>query len=225
MTGEAKAPRARRREARDPNVLAFVGMDPHILAQMRSIFAAAATPRELDCYPDVATALAGISRRPPVAILVDLGMPGGYGPYALHHLRRRFPRLPLIALAPANDTDAILLALITGAVGCVVQPAPAESLMRAINEVLKDGVALCSKTQAQLVRCLASIPSAASGGAWLSPREEQISVGVLHHRTNQEIADTLGIGRATVETHMARLFKKFAVHSRHELISRLLRRS
>lgn len=46
---------------------------------------------------------------------------------------------------------------------------------------------------------------------------------VVEGRSNDEIGAALGIGAKTVETHLARLFERFAIASRTELATRALR--
>lgn len=51
----------------------------------------------------------------------------------------------------------------------------------------------------------------------LSPRQAQIIRLVLQGRTDKQIAQELKISRATVRTHMRRLFDKFDLNDRLEL--------
>jgi DNA-binding CsgD family transcriptional regulator len=61
---------------------------------------------------------------------------------------------------------------------------------------------------------LAGLPSEL---AQLSGREREISRLVSDGRTNQQIARTLGLSHKTVETYLARIFKKLALCSRAQL--------
>ena len=51
----------------------------------------------------------------------------------------------------------------------------------------------------------------------LTPREEEVAVLVAKGLTNRQIASRLVISEATVETHLARIFKKLALQSRTQL--------
>lgn len=51
----------------------------------------------------------------------------------------------------------------------------------------------------------------------LSPREREIVDLLLEHRTNQMIADHLGISVHTVNAHRARAMLKLGVKSMHEV--------
>ncbi|MGK2966521.1 MAG: response regulator transcription factor [Tepidiformaceae bacterium] len=50
----------------------------------------------------------------------------------------------------------------------------------------------------------------------LTPRERDVLALISEHRTNREIAATLVIAEATVETHVHRILRKLGVKSRRE---------
>jgi len=56
----------------------------------------------------------------------------------------------------------------------------------------------------------------------LTPRETQVAVLIAAGYTDAEIADLLGIGRRTAETHAARVLGKLELRSRRDLIKRSL---
>ena len=53
----------------------------------------------------------------------------------------------------------------------------------------------------------------------VTPRERAVLLAVCQRRTNAEIASQLTISVRTVESHVAALLRKFAVHDRHSLIA------
>ena len=57
----------------------------------------------------------------------------------------------------------------------------------------------------------------------LSRREAQVALCCAEGLTNSEIAERLSITEQTVKFHLSRVFEKFGVRRRGELISRLLR--
>jgi DNA-binding CsgD family transcriptional regulator len=56
----------------------------------------------------------------------------------------------------------------------------------------------------------------------LSPREQEITRMVAKGRTNQAIADVLGISAWTVSTHLRRIFTKLGVNSRAAMVATVL---
>jgi DNA-binding NarL/FixJ family response regulator len=56
----------------------------------------------------------------------------------------------------------------------------------------------------------------------LSPRQAQIVRGVLHCKSDKEIARELDITLPTLRTHLARLFRKLDLNDRTELVVHVL---
>ena len=56
----------------------------------------------------------------------------------------------------------------------------------------------------------------------LSSREKEITLLIAEGKSDKEIAMTLNISPATVATHNKKIFKKLNVHSRVELIKKLM---
>ncbi len=59
--------------------------------------------------------------------------------------------------------------------------------------------------------------------AILSGREKEVLERIISGKTNQEIAKELGIGKKTVEKHLANIFRKLEVSSRVEAAVNVLR--
>ncbi len=57
----------------------------------------------------------------------------------------------------------------------------------------------------------------------LTVREQEVLEQILLGKSNREIAATLYIAESTVKTHARNIYSKYAVHSRAELISTLLK--
>lgn len=52
----------------------------------------------------------------------------------------------------------------------------------------------------------------------LSPRQNQIVQHLFHGKSDKQIAKEIGIALPTVRTHLGRLFTKFNIQDRNELI-------
>lgn len=93
-----------------------------------------------------------------------------------------------------------------GAAGFVVKTAPTAELVRAIRQVADGGLFFASRPDPR------SRP--------LTPRERDVLAATVDGRSNDEIAATLGITTRTVEAHLTRLYERFELHSRTELVAR-----
>lgn len=118
---------------------------------------------------------------------------------------------PAIVVLTAYDypqyADA---ALRMGAAGFVLKTAPLGEIVAAIRLAAAGGLAFQVRP---------SVPAAERPTA----RELDVVRLVVDGCSNDEIGAALGIGARTVETHLRRLFERFAIASRTELATRALR--
>jgi DNA-binding NarL/FixJ family response regulator len=120
------------------------------------------------------------------------------------------PRPAIIVLTAYDYPQYAEAALRLGAAGFVLKTAPMAELLEAIRRAAGGGLAF-------------GVRPRPSDRARLSRRELDVVGLVVEGRSNDEIGAALGIGTKTVETHLARLFERFALASRTELATRALR--
>ncbi|MBI3751722.1 MAG: response regulator transcription factor [Chloroflexi bacterium] len=117
---------------------------------------------------------------------------------------------PAVVLLSAYDYPQYAeAAMRLGAAGFVVKTAPLTELVDAIRRAAAGGMAFGIRPRA--------------GAPHLSVRELDVVRQVIDGRSNDEVGATLGIGVKTVETHLRRIFERFGVGSRTELVARALR--
>jgi DNA-binding NarL/FixJ family response regulator len=118
---------------------------------------------------------------------------------------------PAIVVLTAYDypqyADA---ALRMGAAGFVLKTAPLGELVAAIRLAADGGLAF-------------RVRPPGPGAERPTARELDVVRLVIDGCSNDEIGAVLGIGARTVETHLRRLFERFAIASRTELATRALR--
>ena len=119
-------------------------------------------------------------------------------------------RLPAVVVLSAYDYPQYAeAALQLGAAGFVVKTAPIGELTDAIRRAAAGGIAFGVRPRSDLPR--------------LSRREREVVGLVVEGRSNDEVGAALGIGVTTVETHLRRIFERFDLRSRTELVARALR--
>jgi DNA-binding CsgD family transcriptional regulator len=99
-----------------------------------------------------------------------------------------------------------------------------EPLRRALDLARQIGARpLQSQAEAELRACGARPRSLSYTGVdSLTPSERRVSELVAAGRSNPEVARTLFVSRATVETHLRSVFRKLGVTSRDELAGKLI---
>jgi two-component system response regulator NreC len=113
-------------------------------------------------------------------------------------------------------------ALDAGASGYVLKEAASNDLVNAIESVHRGGMflypSLATKLVEEYLRRVGTGEERSSYDA-LTPRERQVLQLIGEGRTNQEIAEKLGLSVHTVQTHRVHIMNKLGLHNRAQLVS------
>jgi two-component system, NarL family, nitrate/nitrite response regulator NarL len=146
-------------------------------------------------------------------VLMDIDMPHLDGLAVTEDLRKELPQIKVLIFSVRRQTKYVLLLLRCGARGYVLKEASPEELLSAIESVhrgqtfLSPGIARC--VLHHFVRGNGNEPSAGD----LTEREREVLIHIAEGLSNQEIADKLGRGLRTVETHRERIMRKLDIHN------------
>ncbi|MEN9383275.1 MAG: hypothetical protein RI959_2247 [Pseudomonadota bacterium] len=158
--------------------------------------------------------------------LVDLGLPDGRGEDLLQMLSVARPEAELLVFTVFGDESRLINALQSGATGYVLKGCSSQELVEAIEQVREGGAPISPLLARMLLKQFRS-PALAGGGVdfgqngipvELSDREVDVLKLVAQGYVNKEIANRLGIGVATVSTHIKNLYRKLAVHTRVQVV-------
>ena len=168
-----------------------------------------------------AEALERLPEDPPDVVIMDIRLPDMSGIDCTTKLRAILPELPIIMLTGFPDGQTFFRSLMGGARGFLVKPVLPQELLAAIDDVLKGEFALGKQVVPFLIQLVQQVGQVTQAERF-SRREEQILACLFEGMQDKEIASALGIGTATVHTHMHQLFEKLGVHSRREIIAKYL---
>lgn len=149
----------------------------------------------------------------PDVILMDISMPRMNGLAVTETLRKESPNVKVLILSVHSNKEYIFRIIQAGAHGYVSKEAPPQELVRAI-ECVYAGEPFFSADVAKA----ALNQFVASGGkkepfAQLTSREREVLVLIAEGQSNKEIANKLGIGVRTIETHRERIMRRLDIHS------------
>jgi DNA-binding NarL/FixJ family response regulator len=158
--------------------------------------------------------------QPDLAVL-DVSMPGVDGIAAASLIRDAFPGIGIIALSMYGDAHYQRRMFKAGAKAYVMKKDASVELVAAVNAVLR-GETYTSPTldDPALSQPQRSIEVDIDA---LSPREREVFRLLALGRRPKEIAEVLGIGVKTVETHRSRLMLKLGIDNLADLIKAALR--
>lgn len=158
--------------------------------------------------------------------LVDLGLPDGRGEDMLRTLAVEKPDAELLVFTVFGDESRLINALQSGATGYVLKGCSSAELIEAIEQIREGGAPISPLLARMLLKQFRPADRSGFGDGssldctlpTLSDREQEVLRLVAQGYVNKEIASRLGIGPATVSTHIKNLYKKLAVHTRVQVV-------
>ncbi|MFA5353955.1 MAG: response regulator transcription factor [Thermodesulfovibrionales bacterium] len=135
----------------------------------------------------------------------------------------RYPEAKIILLCNSLETDDIKSLTSSCRIHGVISPqADAMNFRKVLEEVSKGGVWLDKDVAHQLLGNAGLFPSDGDCLADASDREKEVIRHICSGHSNKDIASMIGISERTVKAHLNRIFKKFNISSRLELVIRAM---
>ena len=169
-------------------------------------------------------ALAGLAQGAPDVLLVDLGLPDMSGLKIVRYVAERYPACDILVVTIFGDERTVLAALEAGARGYLLKGALQHDIAVDIEHLKSGGSPLSPVVARQVLKRMqartergapASTPDPDST---LTAREIEILNAISRGFSYQETAGLLAISGQTVHTHLKRIYRKLAVHSKTEAV-------
>jgi DNA-binding NarL/FixJ family response regulator len=158
----------------------------------------------------------------PDVALLDIRMPVLDGIKATAEIIGTCPATAILVLTTFDLDEYIYAALKAGASGFLIKDATREQIIAAVRSVAKGDTVLAPAVTRRLVeRYVARAAIASSSKSRLSElteRETEVLMSVAKGLTNAEIATQLGIGEATVKTHVTHVLIKLDLRDRIQVV-------
>jgi DNA-binding NarL/FixJ family response regulator len=174
-----------------------------------------------------AEAMASLAQQAPDVMLVDLGLPDMSGIEVIRHAARHQPETESLVVTMFGDDSNVLASIEAGATGYLLKDSLPESIAACIHELRAGGSPISpSIARRVLTRYRGATPNenaapaavAAGTEPLLTERETEILRQVAKGMSFAETGDILGISQHTVVTHVKKIYRKLAVHSRGEAV-------
>lgn len=150
-------------------------------------------------------------------IVLDLNPGDASGVNALVQLREEFPKIPVIVFSGDESEKTIRAAVDCGIVRYITKGESSSEISKSFLDALSSYSPIDAAIGYEKFPWRPSLQSSNSGILRLMQRQEQVLERVMQHRTNLDVASSMGIAEGTVKTHVSALLQLFHVHSRGEL--------
>lgn len=152
---------------------------------------------------------------------MDLYLPGRSGIECVAQLRRLLPVAQVIMLTVDEDAERVFESLRAGATGYLVKHTAPEEILEAIAQVQRGGAPMSSHIARMVVTAFRNPVKSQVPLPELSGREVDVLRLLARGFRSKEIADELGIGTGTVNTHVRHIYEKLHVRARAEAVAKL----
>ncbi|TVR92822.1 MAG: DNA-binding response regulator [Trueperaceae bacterium] len=169
-------------------------------------------------------ALERVAELRPDVVVMDLLMPVMNGVEATRAIRSAYPDVEVVALTSVLEDRMVVDVVEAGASGYLLKETRPVELFEAVRAAARGEVWLDPRAQARLMRELRRPASAPIDGRdALTERELEVLQQLAHGATNKSIAQALGVGEATVKTHVSSVLAKLGLKSRTQAALHALR--
>ncbi len=168
-------------------------------------------------------ALQIVEQLQPDLVLMDIGLPDMSGIEVTQQIKRRWPRVAIVALTIHEDEEYFFKMLQAGVNGYVPKRAAPEELLTAIRTAIEGGVYLYPSLAKLLVKdyLAGERPTELDG---LTEREQEVLTHLAEGASAEVIAETLSIAPKTVSRHRENIMRKLGLHSRTDLVKYAIRK-
>lgn len=197
--------------------------DPEFMRRFADAVTADTELRLLGCVGTAAGGRALLDAQPPDVMLVDLGLPDGDGVDLIRHAAKAHPACDVLVVTMFGDDAHVLASLQAGATGYLLKDAGADRIAACIHEVRAGGSPISPSIARRVLAAFrvgtAAPPAPAPAEpSPLSERETEILRLVAKGLSFDTVGELLGISAHTVVTHVKKIYRKLAVHSRGEAV-------
>lgn len=178
----------------------------------------------LGCVAGAEQVIAAVADISPDAVLVGLDA-DGHRCAEISELARSGLGVPLVAMSESADAGLLARVLDLGADAVFLKTEGIEELERLLLELRTSsaGGAVGAKRWSRGASAAARRSAGVSGVPSVTAREREVLSRLSRGESTSRIAASLGVGTATIRTHVQNLFYKFGTHSRLELLAQARR--
>ncbi|MFN6373906.1 MAG: response regulator [Chitinophagia bacterium] len=157
----------------------------------------------------------------PDVVLLDIFLPGESGIDAIPYIKEKYPDTKIIVLTAYNEENLIINCLKQGAVGYALKTSKLSQLVDIILHTNRTGAFVDELSLSKIITNLQS-KKAGSVKELLTFREKEIVGLVEKGLSYKQMSEMLFVTTYTINYHLKNIYKKLGIHSKSELLSKLM---
>ncbi|HKI46179.1 MAG TPA: response regulator transcription factor, partial [Balneolales bacterium] len=150
-------------------------------------------------------------------------LPGMSGIDGMKLIKNQHPEIEIIILTVYHDSHKIFDSLCAGASGYLLKHTSLPEIKEAIETLVDGGSPMSPQIARKVIDYFKKPEIKKEPESELTPREQEIVVGLVDGLSYKMIADRMGIAIDTVRAHIRNIYKKLHVNSKAEVIAKSLR--
>jgi two-component system, NarL family, nitrate/nitrite response regulator NarL len=158
----------------------------------------------------------------PHVLLLDINMPAINGLTLLPKIKDIAPQIPVIMLTVNAQDESIRKAIDLGANGYLLKTSSLGEITRAVKYALQGGIPMDPVVIRKMLAMFTMEPAIIKN-YMLTAQEQNILSLMVQGKTTPGVAEELCLSRHTIVTHLKNVYLKLDVHTRHELVAKVLK--
>jgi DNA-binding NarL/FixJ family response regulator len=175
-------------------------------------------------FPNAEQAMKAVPELDPVAVLMDINLPGLSGIDCVATLKSRFPSMLFLMCTAYEDNDKIFDSLKAGASGYILKTEGPAKIIEALDDLIAGGSPMSSIIARKVVDSFNRMDHEHTLIENLSDREKMVLSYLAKGLIGKEVAEALEISGGTVRKHVQNIYKKLHVNTRVEAVNLYLKR-
>ena len=162
----------------------------------------------------------------PDVVVLDIGMPKMSGAEAARVIKKKKPKIGILALTVYEDDEHVSSLLEAGASGYLLKKVAGVELANAVRAVHNGEFVFSSSVGKKVLASYLQSPKQSNDFLpdGLTKREVEVLKLIAGGTTNKEIANKLFISIKTVESHRTNIFRKLDIHDRIQAATYAIRK-
>ena len=160
----------------------------------------------------------------PDVIMVDIFLPGESGMNGIPFLKEKFTDARIIMLTAYNEESLIMNCIKQGAVGYALKTAQLNQIVDVIKQTYRAGAFIDEKALGKLINNIQS-KREIGFSTNLTFREKEIVSLVEKGLSYKQMSEQLFVTTYTINYHLKNIYKKLKIHSKSELLTKIMEQS